>query len=76
MRDAHLHASLPLDAGRFGTRVGLEEAYRFALGEPFVSVTGQPVKLARPLGSLAIVDDSDDASERLVCPPLMIDGCC
>ena len=31
--DTHLHTGLSVDAGLFGARLGLEEAYRFARGE-------------------------------------------
>ena len=47
--DTHLHTGLSVDAGLFGARLGLEDAYRFARGEEVVSSTGQPAKLARPL---------------------------
>jgi len=57
--DSHLHTGLSVDAGLFGARVGLEEAYRFARGEEVVSSTGQPVKLSRPLDWLVISDHSD-----------------
>jgi hypothetical protein len=57
--DTHLHTDLSVDAGLFGARVGLEEAYRFARGEQVVSSTGQPVKLSRPLDWLVIADHSD-----------------
>ncbi len=57
--DSHLHTGLSVDAGLFGARLGLEEAYRFARGEEVVSSTGQPVKLARPLDWLVIADHSD-----------------
>jgi hypothetical protein len=57
--DSHLHTGLSVDAGLFGARLGLEEAYRFARGEEVVSNTGQPVKLARPLDWLVIADHSD-----------------
>jgi hypothetical protein len=50
---------LSVDAGLFGARLGLEDAYRFARGEEVVSSTGQPVKLARPLDWLVIADHSD-----------------
>ena len=43
--DTHLHTALSVDAGLFGARLGLEEAYRFARGEEVTSSTGQPVKL-------------------------------
>jgi len=57
--DSHLHTGLSVDAGLFGCRLGLEDAYRFARGEQVVSSTGQPVKLSRPLDWLVITDHSD-----------------
>jgi len=57
--DTHLHTAMSVDAGLFGCRLGLAEAYRFARGEEVVSSTGQPVKLARPLDWLVIADHSD-----------------
>ena len=52
--DQHLHSSWSGDAGGSRTRVGPEEALRFARGEEAMSSTGQPVKLARPLDWLAV----------------------
>jgi hypothetical protein len=57
--DTHLHTGLSVDAGLFGARLGLEEAYQFARGEEVISSTGQPVKLSRPLDWLVIADHSD-----------------
>jgi len=57
--DTHLHTGLSVDAGLFGARLGLDEAYRFARGEEVVSSSGQPVKLARPLDFMVIADHSD-----------------
>ena len=57
--DTHLHTGLSVDAGLFGARLGLEEAYRFAMGEEVISSTGQPAKLSRPLDWLVIADHSD-----------------
>ena len=57
--DTHLHTAISVDAGLFGNRLGLEEAYRFAQGEEVVSATGQRVKLSRPLDFLVIADHSD-----------------
>jgi hypothetical protein len=57
--DTHLHTALSVDAGLFGARLGLEEAYRFARGEEVTSSTGQPVKLFQPLDWLVIADHSD-----------------
>jgi len=57
--DTHLHTGLSVDAGLFGARLGLEDAYRFARGEQVMASSGQPVKLARPLDWLVIADHSD-----------------
>ncbi len=57
--DTHLHTSLSLDAGGFGNRLGLHDAYRFARGEQVMASSGQPVRLSRPLDWLAITDHSD-----------------
>lgn len=57
--DSHLHTGLSVDAGLFGATLGLDDAYKFAMGEEVVSSTGQPVKLSRPLDWLVIADHSD-----------------
>jgi hypothetical protein len=58
--DTHLHTSQSFDAIAFGTRLGPEEAYRFARGEEVVSSTGQPVKLSRPLDFLVVADHAEN----------------
>jgi hypothetical protein len=57
--DTHLHTGLSMDAGLFGARLGLDDAYRFARGEEVVASSGQPVRLGRPLDWLVIADHSD-----------------
>ena len=57
--DTHLHTGLSVDAGLFGARLGLEDAYRFARGEEVMASSGQPVRLGRPLDWLVIADHSD-----------------
>ena len=57
--DTHLHTGLSMDAGLFGARLGLEDAYRFARGEEVTASSGQPVRLGRPLDWLVIADHSD-----------------
>jgi hypothetical protein len=57
--DNHLHTALSMDAGGFGNRVGLKDAYRLARGEEITASSGQPVRLSRPLDWLAITDHSD-----------------
>jgi hypothetical protein len=58
--DTHLHTSFSMDAGAFGNRLGLEEAYRFARGEEVQSTTAGRARLARPLDFLVIADHSDN----------------
>jgi len=57
--DTHLHTALSVDAGLFGARLGLDDAYRFARGEEVMASSGQPVRLGRPLDWLVIADHSD-----------------
>ena len=58
--DTHLHTSASMDAGAFGTRLGFEDAYRFARGEELTASGGERVKLSRPLDFLVIADHSDN----------------
>lgn len=58
--DTHLHTKLSMDAGLFGNRLGLDEAYRFARGEEVESSTAGPVRLSRPLDWLVVADHSDN----------------
>jgi len=58
--DTHVHTSYSTDAGMFGTRLGPEEAYRFALGEEVISNTGLRVRLQRPLDFLVVADHSEN----------------
>ena len=58
--DTHLHTSMSMDAGAFGNRLGVREAYQFARGNELTSSTGLPVKLSRPLDFLVVADHSDN----------------
>ncbi len=58
--DTHLHTDISMDAGAFGNRLGLDEAYRFARGEQVDSSSAGPVRLSRPLDFLVIADHSDN----------------
>ena len=58
--DTHLHTDISMDAGAFGNRLGLDEAYRFARGMQVDSTNAGPVKLSRPLDFLVIADHSDN----------------
>ena len=57
--ESHLHTGYSMDAGLFGNRLLLDDAYKFARGEEVVASSGQPVKLSRPLDWLVIADHSD-----------------
>jgi hypothetical protein len=58
--DTHVHTNASMDAGAFGCRLGLEEAYRFARGEEVTSSMGIRVRLSRPLDFIAVTDHSDN----------------
>jgi len=58
--DTHLHTAMSMDAGAFGNRLGIEDAYRFARGEQVVASSGTPVRLSRPLDFLVVADHSDN----------------
>ncbi|MDT0553461.1 DUF3604 domain-containing protein [Urechidicola vernalis] len=57
--DTHLHTNLSMDAGAFGNRIGMDEAYRFARGEEVMASSGQKAKLSRPLDFLVVADHTD-----------------
>lgn len=58
--DTHLHTAMSMDAGAFGNRLGVREAYQFARGDEVTSSTGLPVKLSRPLDFIVVADHSDN----------------
>ena len=58
--DTHLHTDISMDAGAFGNRLGLDEAYQFAKGEEVTASSGMTAKLSRPLDFLVIADHSDN----------------
>ena len=57
--DTHLHTALSMDAGAFGNRLGMDEAYQFARGDEITSTTGVKTKLQQPLDFLVVADHSD-----------------
>ena len=58
--DTHLHTDISMDAGAFGNRLGLDEAYKFARGEEVTTSGGLQAKLSRPLDFLVVADHSDN----------------
>ena len=57
--DTHYHTNLSFDAGLVGTRLGIDEGFRFARGETVVSNSGQRVQLIRPLDFLVLTDHAE-----------------
>ncbi|MEP4078476.1 MAG: DUF3604 domain-containing protein [Haloferula sp.] len=57
--DTHLHTELSMDAGTFGNRLGLDDAYRFCRGEEITSSGGYKARIGRPLDFVVIADHSD-----------------
>lgn len=58
--DTHCHTAMSTDAGMIGTRLGPEEAYRFARGEEVTTNTGLRARLQRPLDFLVVADHSEN----------------
>lgn len=57
--EIHLHTSWSADAFAGGTRVGPDDALRYAQGAEITSSTGQQVRLSRPYDFLMVADHSD-----------------
>ena len=57
--ETHVHTALSMDAGGFGNRLGVREAYQFARGMEVTASSGQNVRLSRPLDWLVVADHSD-----------------
>ncbi len=56
--DTHLHTMVSVDAGTM-TRLGQEEAFRFARGEEVVATHGLRAKLSRPLDFIVVSDHAE-----------------
>ncbi len=73
--ETHLHTGLSMDAGGFGNRLGVRDAYRFARGEEVTASSGQKARLARPLDWLVVADHSDGLgfiTDLLAADPLVM----
>lgn len=58
--ELHLHTSYSFDAwGLMGAKIGPEEAYRFARGEP-VTYMGKTIRRAWPLDFMAVTDHAEN----------------
>ena len=56
--ETHLHSAVSVDAGTM-TRLGQEDALRFARGEEVVSTHGLRAKLSRPLDFVVVTDHAE-----------------
>ena len=58
--DTHLHTNVSADASSFGnSKIGPEQAFRFARGETVTAHNGMPVRLSRPLDFLVVADHGE-----------------
>ncbi len=65
--DTHVHTRESFDATLFGTTLSVEDAYRFARGEPLRSSGGERMQLSRPLDFVAITDHAEGFGTRTRC---------
>ena len=65
--ELHVHTTESLDAVLFGTTATIEDAYRFARGEPLRSPGGELMQLSRPLDFVAITDHAEGFGLRTRC---------
>jgi len=65
--ELHLHTAESFDATLFGNSLGIEDAYRFAKGEPLSSAGGEVMQLSRPLDFVAITDHAEGFGTRTHC---------
>ena len=57
--DTHLHSNVSADAFTLGSRLGPDQAYRFAMGLPVTNELGQTARLRAPLDFLAVTDHAE-----------------
>ena len=65
--ELHVHTSESFDAILFGNSIGIEDAYRFARGEPLSTAGGEAMQLSRPLDFVAITDHAEGFGTRSHC---------
>ncbi|MBT4521279.1 MAG: DUF3604 domain-containing protein, partial [Halieaceae bacterium] len=65
--ELHVHTTESMDAVVFGTTATIEDAYRFARGEPLLSPGGETMQLSRPLDFVAITDHAEGFGARTRC---------
>ena len=65
--ELHLHTAESFDATLFGNTLSIEDAYRFARGEPLSTAGGEVMQLTRPLDFVAITDHAEGFGTRTHC---------
>ncbi len=65
--DLHVHTSISLDAFLWGNRHGVEDAYRFAKGEPITLASGAVAQISTPLDFVAITDHASSFETNAFC---------
>lgn len=65
--ELHVHTAESFDATLFGNSMGIEDAYRFAKGEPLQTAGGEVMQLSRPLDFVAITDHAEGFGTRTHC---------
>lgn len=65
--ELHVHTMESFDAKLFGTTLSIEDAYRFARGEPLRGDGGESMQLSRPLDFMAITDHAESFGMRRLC---------
>jgi len=68
--DLHVHTALSADAYIMGTRASVDDAFRYAKGEPIDHVSGTPIQAKRALDFLAVTDHAEylGLGDRLLDP--------
>ena len=64
--ELHLHTAESFDASMMGNKLSIEDAYRFAKGEPLVGAGGETMQLSR-LDFVAITDHAEGFGTRTHC---------
>ncbi|MDA8827023.1 DUF3604 domain-containing protein [Luminiphilus sp.] len=65
--ELHLHTADSFDSTMMGNKLGVEDAYRFAKGEPLQGAGGETMQLSRPLDFVAITDHAESFGIRTHC---------
>ena len=65
--ELHLHTAESFDSSMMGNKLGIEDAYRFAKGEPLIGAGGETMQLSRPLDFVAITDHAEGFGGRTHC---------